>query len=493
MSKKTAIMKKKNIRKCLELFLVFMLVALLMPSCSDDDTTVKSDPSDPDSQEVYLSIGGLSSMDVNTATKGLRSVGDPNNNDESEIYSYDVFIFKPDGTLDAYVSRPRVSINVSDPSVSYDKAYQVRDSIANIKCTAGTRDIFVIANGTDYYSGTTMTKAQFISTFTKDIDAQGQGTTTSPNAHPSGTTFKPVSVEPGIGGYIPSDLKTNLTMFGCALNVKLNPSYDNHYIGFHENGNGFPNGVTSGDVLIDPTYKFKLYRLASRIAIKNITLDLPTSLPLESGQSISDYEAYIDTVFLVNVKTASFFADSLVTSVPDDYFYQGDDFGYKFLKSKSLSYLEQNNMYNGRFCESTGGVKSYDITKSQSLLWFYTFENYNISNPKSLVTNPTTVVIGVRFDFNSKSSPGTAKTVKYYYPVQVNYKSQTGVDHLGVKRNHQYRLSVTIKALSNYGPSQAQNIKSSALVDDTSSIDVEEEVGTNLFPWNGAIYKDYTK
>lgn len=469
-----------------------------MPSCSDNDDTIYDDnSSNTGTEKVFLSIGGLaSSLDIES--NKLRLVGDPNNDDESEIYSYEVLIFKPDGTLDGYTSRTRQVRTISSTeNVSYDKAYVVRDTIANIECTAGTRDIFVVANSFDnrFNSLVGITKQQFLS-YLEGLDSQGQGTTSNPNAHPTGTTFTSSSGGIGIGGYVPSDLKTNLTMVGCALNVKFDPTESNHYIGFYEN-NGYPQTVTTGGILVSANYKFKLYRLASRIAMKSIKLDFPATLPLEDGvnANISNYEAYIDTVFLINAKGASYYSDSLMTKVPNGDFSHGNEYGYNILKNKGLSFLSSSTKYKEYLFESTGGVKNYNIEQNQSLLWFYTFENYNVAAPTQLVSNPTAIVIGVRFDFIS--SDGNPKTVTHYYPIQVNSKAQVGVDHLGIKRNHQYRLSVTIKNLNNgyynYDPSQVEAIRSSAVSENSSIVEVEEEVGTHLFPWTGGVYKDYTK
>lgn len=491
MSKEIGIMKNKNIRKCFSCLLAFVLITGLMSSCSDNDGTEENNGSTNDKEKVLLSIGGID-FDRETNSK-YRSVGSDNDPSESSIYSFEVLVFKSStGALDGYTHRDREVFSSS--SASYDKYYYSRpDTIMNIECTAGggNRDIFVVANAPDGTFSSITNKADFLAKL-ESLNTQGRGTTSDPKAHPAGTIFKPISGEAGISGQVPSDLLTNLTMVGCVLGVNLDTSEKYQHIGFYTN-NGYPTGFTTGKVLVSPTYQFKLYRLAARVAVKKITLDLPASLALVNGHSISNYEAYIDTVFMVNAKNSSYFSDSLVTSVVPNAFSDGNTRGYNYLKNKSLSFLSPASTYNQYLYESTGRIKDYDISKNQSMLWFYTFENYNKQAPTQLVANPTTIVIGVRFDF---IIAGLSRTIKCYYPIKVNHTLKSTADHVGIKRNHQYGLNVKIKGLNNgyyaYDDSEAETIRN-VVSDDSSIIEVEEEVGTNLFPWAGNTYIDYTK
>lgn len=460
-------MDKMNIKKYLNL-LAFSLAGIIMYSCSEDENI-----SVPYETEQQTTLSVL----LNAPQDGLeKSSGNPDIDAEKKIYSLEVLIFRSageseEGKLDGYGYVLRNTRNVTGQT--YDKEYVEIDEIKDIKLTAGKRDIYVIANAPDKSFSSVKNLQEFLAKY-EDLSTQGR------YPHPGNVTPDPNEELP-IGGINPSDLKTNLTMCNHVKNVIFNNLHEHHYLGYPKDNNGRPTGVNPNQGwLLNGTDPFHIERLAARVAIQKIEFELPASLPFEGTTYLSnDYTYQIDSVFMMNVKTTSKFADDDSQPGFQEKFGHGCKVGYAFLNNPGcLGDLNQQSQYTDFLFEAIT-TPNYDISVNATPLWFYAFENQDSNYP-------TYLVIGVRYNFKS-AKDNSIKTVKSYYAVEVNAPDPgKTADHNYIKRNYQYRITAKIKGLGRlYGnPVLLKDLQSS-----DQDVEITETVGHNLFPWTGDTYR----
>lgn len=470
-----------KIKKYINLSLILLLAGLIY-SCSGDNIINGESPLDPDTgggdtkgEQTTLSMFFGQSDDLNT-----KSASNPDATAESQIYSLDILIFKSgggadQGKIDTYIHKPRTIKSVPGQTEEYNVITEVRD----IVLTIGRRDIYVIANAPDspngFFHGKT-TLAQFKAEVEKLSDQRLI-------PHP-GTIVPGGDDEDPIGGINPSDLKTNLTMMGY-FDAQFTTA-KHHYLGYTDPG-GLPSHAISGGAALDPnTNPFYLERLAARVAVKKIKFDFSASsnLVFESGYPAvgpNDYTYQLDSVFMLNVKTGSRYhiPQSATDSKLTGNFGYGCLKGYNYLKTTvgmtNLTGIEADYLTEPIFS------REYDIAVNSTPIWFYAFENDATEN------YPTYLVIGVRYNFKS-SKDQKFKTAKYYYPVIVNKPGSGSSTHNYIKRNNQYFISATIRQLA---PTVSTPVELKSAIDSDmydNIIEVEEEVGTNLFPWTGNKY-----
>lgn len=462
-----------NIKKHINL-LMCILAGMVMYSCSGEDVTPVPTPGG--TEQTTLSVL------LNAPGQGeLKSSGNPDKDAESKVYSLEVLIFKSageaeEGKLDGYGYVIRKTRNVTGQT--YDKEYVEIDEIKEIGLTAGKRDIYVVANAPDKYFSSVSNLQEFLKIY-ENLSTQGLC------PHPGTVTPDP-NEEPPIGGINPSDLKTNLTMCNYVKNVQFNNLHEQHYLGYTTN-NGRPTSVASNHGwALDGTNPFYIERLAARVAIQKIEFNFPAEgLLFESGYSkVTDFTYQIDSVFMMNVKTTSKFADGSPLAFTEK-FGHGCDVGYSFLnKPTRINNLHQQSQYTDYLVEAIT-TPNYDISTNATPLWFYTFENIDSNYP-------TYFVIGVKYNFKS-SKDNTAKTVKSYYPVVVNLpESGKTADHDYIKRNYQYQIAAKIKGLGSVYGNNPEALKSLQAAN-SEDIEITEMVGHNLFPWTGDVYTDKTK
>lgn len=481
MNKIEQIMRKRNIRKYLNDVLVSMLVAVCICSCSSDNLT--GDIDDNKEKDLkYLSISLNTTEKEEGAENNLRSSGTPDYSKENKIYSLEVLVFKSDGKLDGYKSVPRVVDGVTGNT---KEVYEVK----GVGITAGTRDIYVIANAPDnYFSAKAAAPGGFTISEFKAITVNLSDQKIY--AH-SGAIVNPEDIP--IGGVTPSDLATDLIMCGYKQVVCSN-THDQQYLGYTTNSGRPESVIDNSGYVLDGTNPYYVERLAARVAFKKITFNLPSTLTLEPGYPTSVYEYSLDSVFMMNVKTASYFNSDNAAPVTG-YFGHGNRNGYLFLKN-GLANISSSSTLSNTLEEGINSA-AYDATlegnpvqpptgANYSPLWFYVFENY-----KS-VQNPTYFVIGARFDFIS-THDGKAKTVKCYYPIVINANGIANgkADHNYIKRNYQYSVTAVIKGVGSfYDASLVEELRSASVNEAPRSvIEIEETVGKNLFPWIGNVYK----
>lgn len=462
-------MKKKKIKIQMNIAKILsVLVMGFVYSCSGDNAL-------PGTDEVIGENKIELSISFNESEFGKeKSSGniDNNSNTEKQIYSLDVFIFKSQGEygagdLDGHKPIDRTIINGNE--------YKTIDEVKGIALTAGKRDIYVVANAPiNRFNGVSNIN-DFLAKY-ESLHTQGLVD------HPGPVTPSPS--EPPIGGIDPSDLKTNLTMCNFIKNVPFDNQYQQHYLGYITNG-GRPSSVPGNyGKPLDGDNPFKVERLVARVAIQKIEFELPNDgLLFETGSSkVTNFTYHIDSVFMMNVKTASWFPTGVTTPLTGNYGH-GCATGYKFLKNGKISNLNPSSQLK-TFLTEPIFTQYYDITKiapTDTPLWYYVFENGEST------LYPTYFVIGVRYNFESMKNPGVIKTVKCYYPVVVNAPGAGAVDHDYIKRNYQYGIKVKIKGLGTVYGNNPSELKSTQT--DDLSIEVNETVGENLFPWTGNIYK----
>lgn len=452
-------METVNIKERISL-LLFMLAGILMYSCSSEETVPVSDSH---GQQTTLSI-----LLNNSNEGGLKSSGNPELDAEKKIYSLEVLIFKSDGgERDGYGNVIREIVTVTGQA--YDKEYKEIDEIKGVGLTAGKRDIYVIANAPDKYFEDADTYQKFLKKYER-LSTQGR--------YPHLGSIPNPDDDLPIGGINPSNLKTNLTMCGLMKNVQFNNLYDQHYLGYTEN-NGRPSGVTTGFPL-NGTNKFYVERLVARVAIKKIEFGFPAEgLLFESGYNkVTDYTYQIDSVFMMNAKTTSKIEAGSQLEFKEE-FGHGCDLGYSFLNKPSyINNLYPQSKYTDFLVEAIT-TPNYDIIVNATPLWFYTFENTDSQYP-------TYLVIGVRYNFKSLKD-GVLKTVKSYYPVEVNRPDANKLaDHDYIKRNYQYQITARIKGLGSMYGNNPVLLKSQT---NDQDIEISETVGQNLFPWTGDTYR----
>lgn len=463
-------MKKKKIKIQMNIAKILLGLAMgFVYSCSGDNLLPGTGTGGINESKIELSIS------LNQPELGKeKSSGniDNNSNTEKQIYSLDVLIFKSQGEYEAGKRDGQKSIA---RTIINGNEYKTIDEVAGIALTAGKRDIYVVANApTGHFSGVNNIN-DFLAKY-ETLQTQGLFD------HPGPVTPSPG--EPPIGGINPSDLKTSLTMCNFMKNVSFDNTQQQHYLGYTTNG-GRPTSVPGnyGKPLngINP---FEVKRLVARVAIQRIEFALPNDgLLFESGSTkVTNFTYHIDSVFMMNVKTASWFPAGITNALTGNYGH-GCATGYTFLKNGKINDLNPSSQLK-TFLTEPIFTQDYDITNiapTDTPLWYYVFENGE-SN-----LYPTYFVIGVRYNFESTKNPGVIKTVKCYYPVIVNAPGSGAIDHDYIKRNYQYGIRVKIKGLGTVYGNNPSELKSAQTLD--LPIEVSETVGKNLFPWTGNIYK----
>lgn len=393
-------------------------------------------------------------------------------NRESAVYSLAVFVFK-NGTNELDGSEI-ISRESKDPSDEED--YKILTEIKEIALTAGIRDVYIIANAPDGHFTGNENFAQFTA---KMEDLSNQKIYGSTGVDP----------EDPIGGVTPADRFTNLAMSQSFTGLPLNSGAPVHYLGYMENG-GRPASDSPGTPLLRDgnPIKVELVRLVARVAIQKITFQLPPSLTFDTGRPTSNYNHYVDTVFLLNAKTSSsYFPGVTGFTDPDGSFGHGNDSGYDYLKDEFPDVSEESTY--AEYLSIPINFEDYDITGNHAPVWFYAFENSDSG------TDPTAFVIGVKYQY---INPGETevKIKKVYYPVVINRAGGGSGDneHYHIKRNNQYGIRVTIKGLGDYitdytGLRSAVFRAMNNLSDMEGIIEIEETIGTDLFPWTGNVYK----
>ncbi|MFC4673763.1 fimbrial protein [Dysgonomonas termitidis] len=462
-------MKKKKIKEHINMAVILLGIMGFVCSCSGDSVFIDEGGNTDTEKKIFLSMALNSDVDMNE--KSVGNIDDPGF--ESQIYRLDVLIFKSAGEyeagkVDGHDSVPRTIINGNE--------YKAIDEIKGIRLTAGKRDIYVIANAPDGCFASVQNLTQFLQKY-ENLSTQGLF------PHPGPVAPDPDD-NPPIGGINPSDLKTNLTMCHYEENVEFVNTKEQHYLGYTSN-NGRPGDVASdhGHALFGAS-PFLLERLVARVAIQKIAFDLDANMEFEQGHPTGNYTYHIDSVFMMNVKTASWFpAES--GNVLSGKFGHGCNTGYQFLNSPALvSNLNPASQLTNYLTEPIFTQKydiTSDVTANDTPLWYYVFEN------DESTLYPTYFVIGVRYNFESTKDAGVIKTVKCYYPVIVNAPAPGKTTHDYIKRNYQYGIKATIKGLGTVYGNNAALLKSAQSPD--TAIEIDETIGKNLFPWVGNTYQ----
>lgn len=298
-----------------------------------------------------------------------------------------------------------------------------------------------------------------------------------------------------IGGLTP-DYNSELTMVGKALNIQFNNTETNHYW-------GYGNNVSGQSLNANP---FILERLVSRVAIQKIELFFQDkSLDLEGGGLItpSDYSVYIDKVFMVNAQSyistfgfnTDFISNYNTNSGLHHSFGIWDHTSDEIASSIVHEYLTDNmsdySLYHtggmANLTVSLNIARNYDITESDSPVWFYLFQNYKEEE------NPTILLVCLRFNYRSKEEIGRIKTTYAYYPVIINAPGNGYTEHNYIRPNYQYGIEVSIRGLGNlYDISNAIDIPVLRVMNESLNqsdfIEITENVGKNLFNWTGSKY-----
>lgn len=449
------------------LFGLLTAAVFMLPSCADGNGPDNLKPAD----KVSLSISFHSAQQTR-AENGVRGT-EIDTEGESKIYSLAVLVFKNGSEeLDGSKSIDRKLKDTEGAEERED--YEELNEIKEIELTAGIRDIYIIANAPDgHFSGVT-DRTSFRAKL-EDLSAQKV----------YGLQEGGTSGDTPIGGEDPVDRYTNLVMSQSFTGLTIEGA-EKHYLGSYTEDE-LPEGVTplnEGDPV-------ELVRLVARVAIQKIAFALPESLNFD-GQLTSNYNQYVDTVFMINAKTSSpYFPGETGFTEPDGSFGHGNTIGYNFLKGKFSNIPDGSTHAN--YLYKPLNFEHYDIENNQVPLWFYAFENGQSE------TYPTGLVIGVKYQYKNpgESEDGDPKIKKAYYVVTVNRDGAGSADHNFIKRNNQYGIKVTIKGLGSYVGDYPRLAESAVFraADFLSSQDIdgvmeiEETVGPNLFPWTGDIYK----
>ncbi|SCD19801.1 Major fimbrial subunit protein (FimA) [Proteiniphilum saccharofermentans] len=448
-------------------YIIYLLFGLftasaLMPSCTDGNGPDDLKPTD----RVSLSISFHSAQ--TRAENGVRGT-EIDVESESKIYSLAVLVFKSGS--DELDGSKFINRELKDTQDAQDREdYKELEEIKEIELTPGVRDIYIIANAPDgHFSGVT-DRTSFKA---KLEDLSAQKVYGFQEGESSGDT--------PIGGEDPVDRYTNLVMSQSFIGLTIEGG-EKQYLGYTEEE--LPEGATP----LNEGKPVELVRLVARVAIQKIAFELPAELTFD-GIKTTDYNQYVDTVFMINAKTSStYFPGETGFTGPDGSFVHGNIPGYNFLKGK-LSNISGESTY-ADYLSKPVNFPEYDIENNQVPLWFYAFENSQ-SN-----TYPTGFVIGVKYQYkNTQDSELEVK--KAYYVVTVNRAGAGSANHNFIKRNNQYGIKVTIKGLGSYvgdyprsagiGALRATGFLSSQ--DTDGVMEIEETVGPNLFPWTGDIYK----
>lgn len=466
-------------------YLLFGLftAAAFISSCTDGNEPENfNHPKD----KISLSISFHSAQQTR-AENGLRSneIGEDVIERESAIYSLAVLVFKENGELDG---KKFIGREITDIPGSGYKDYRELDEIKDIELTAGIRDVYIIANTPDEYltENGPLDQVNNINSFrqvVEQLSAQGM------YDHPEDNRPKPGNTP--IGGEEPDDRYTNLVMTKSFIGLPINSGAEKHYLGYTGN-DGRPEGETTGTPL-DGTNPVELVRLVARVAIQKIAFDLPETLTFDAGKPTSIYNQYVDTVFLINAKTASsYFPGDNAFPKPAGSFGHGNTTGYDYLANQWTGNIAGGAVFVD-YLHKPINFEEYDITKNQVPLWFYAFENGDSGS------SPTAFVIGVKYQYrnpgdNEDSEPNRKKV---YYVVVVNRpRDGKTANHDYIERNNQYGIQVTIKGLgsymTDYPPTKSVSLRTVDLLsaqDAEGVLEIEETVGPNLFPWTGDVYK----
>lgn len=446
-----------------QLFGLFTAIALLSACAEGNGPGDIDTPSDKHTLSITLNPA------TTKAGNGLRTnnygIGSDVIASESKVYSLAVFVFK-------HGSKELDGHKIIEREDSVPGYYKEVHEITNIELTAGYRDVYIIANAPKNY---------FNDVISGDLDDLRAKMEELENQKMHIVDDGTNPDEP-IGGETPATGYTNLVMTQSFLNLPLNSGAANHYLGYA--GNGYPSGVNTGQPLLDNAnnpIKVELVRLVARVAIQKIEFDLPTSLTF-GATTTSNFNQYVDTVFLVNAKTQSSYFPEEAGFDGSTAFGQGNTTGYDFLVGKTTFGIASSSSYAEYLYKPIANVPSYNIENNHTPLWFYSFEN------KDSAASPTALVIGVVFQYLDASS--TLKVLKAYYPVIINeIGSNNSADHNYIKRNYQYGINVKIKGLGTLY-TDYPGTRSAFTANDMSGIlEIEETVGTDLFPWTGNIYK----
>ena len=457
-------------------YIVYLLLSLFTTAALISSCTDRNGLGDPDhpNDKTSLSISFHSAQQTRVGN-GPRSneIGEDVIERESAIYSLAVLVFKNgNNELDGkkFIDREIIEI----PGSGY-KDYKELDEIKGIELTSGIRDVYIIANAPDGHFSNVTDRPSFRAKL-EELSAQGV------YDHPEGGGTSSGDIP--IGGEEPDDRHTNLVMTQSFTGLPVNSGAKKHYLGYTGNG-GLPDGETTGTPL-NGTNPVELVRLVARVAIQKIAFDLPEMLAFD-GYSTREYNHYVDTVFMINAKTvSSYFPEDGTFPNPEGFFGHGNTIGYEFLKNQSPSVADGSTY--AAYLYKPINFKEYDITQNQVPLWFYAFEN------KDSASSPTGFVIGVKYQY--KGPGNELKRKKVYYPVVVNSAGggSGGNNHRYIKRNNQYGIKVTIKGLGSYVANYPE-VKSAVLPPMNSlwnaagTVEIEETVGTDLFPWTGNVYK----
>ncbi len=455
------------------LLLGLFTVAVFISSCTDGN---EPEGFNHTKDKISLSISFHSTQQTR-AENGLRGT-EIDEISESKIYSLAVLVFK--NGSDELDGRQFIN-RTQEPKDGGYTDYKELNEIKDIELTAGIRDVYIISNAPDGHFSSVTNRTAFMAKV-EELSAQGM------YDHP--IDERPESGDTPIGGEEPDDRYTNLVMTQSFIGLPINSGAEKHYLGYTENG-GRPDGVTTGTPLLRDgnPIKVELVRLMARVAIQKIVFDLPETLTFETGKTTSNYNQYVDTVFLINAKTvSSYFPEDNAFPKPAGSFGHGNTVGYDFLKGK-FSNIPDGSTYAAYLYKPINFTR-YDITEDQVPLWFYAFENGNSG------ISPTAFVIGVKYQY---INPGESqvKRKKVYYLLVVNSQGGGATDnhHQYIKRNNQYGIKVTIKGLGSY-ITDYPALKSAALpamnvlTDAAEVMEIEETVGPNLFPWAGDVYKE---
>lgn len=465
---KKGLASKKTIMMRGFCFICFPVLSVLFSCSSENHEETEEVPS---AKEIRLSI----SFSQDNNRPSLRSVGNPNEISETAISSLMVFIFDPlTGKRDGFISVEEEGLQ----------------EVVNIPLTAGIRDIYVIANAN--HPGSLSNIVTY-----DDFKKIGNNNYTLLSLQ-GGTTGGETGGEGPIGGIDPNN-DIQLTMVGKALNIPFNNTEVNHYWGYGENVAGH---------CLDPD-PFMLERLVARVAVQNIDMDFQgKSLDLErTGNPIlsGNYSALIDKVFMINtqqyISTFGFNTDFISNWESDSNLSHSrgvwEDSGDEIACLLVYGFLSQNlNNYSPYQLVGTESLtaildlgRNYNIEEADSPVWFYAFENY-LENEY-----PTMLVISLRFNYRSAVEIGKIKSTYAYYPIIINSPGNGYAGHDYIRPNYQYGIKAVIRGLGNYydlSNTLEMSLRTSLIKnkDQADFIEIEENVGHNLFNWTGDKYRN---
>lgn len=478
-------------RKFISKTLALILLAGIFHACSKSD--IQPGGGDSSDQDVPVEL----SLALNDESPAGRASENPND-EIGQIYSIEVFIFKPTGELDGhkFIAPQVVSVSQGEGKY-YDKEYDtVEDEIKNIRLTAGKRDVYVIANPPLASMSATSSRLYdalvtaapagdpgkhqgSYEEFKKQIiSLEDQGYLAA-----AGNRFGNPEGSP-IGGQDPTGLQTYLTMIGSELNLQFDNKCTHHFLGYN-NSNGSPNNrpLVSGEKALTTNKPFYVERQVARVLLKKVEFPTAPMVFEDQAAAVSGYNATLESVQMLNVQTqvrcdGASFAGA---------YKHGWQQGYDFIKTKPIQVpnVQTSQLFDPALPKSKLFEKleswQYDVegTPNSSPIWFYVLEN---------TATPTYLVLGVKYNFQSKKDD-TMKSTLCYYPVVVN-SAGTG-QNAGVRKNYQYGITIKINKLSDIYDEDAHigpAVRTGSHNDWDEVMTVEQEIGRNLFPWTGNKY-----